>query len=180
MEQADIEIDEANGILRIRTVNDLPFRIVQVVMLVFHLLVFIGFIAFIYYSITRDATTGGKILFVLYALFILWMVQRSARNILLYLKGEDELTIDSEEIHCHSQWGILHRKRTFPISRIQIFELHTAATGPEARPPGLLSPSGHGAIFLGTSRRRKIIFGQSMLPDELDEVFDKIEDHLSG
>lgn len=175
MKNSHLEIISDSRFLKIRIEKDTRFNFFQTFMLSIITigLVIIGL--FIFNSIRNDGILAIKVAFVIFGLILLWSQSKQLQEILVFIKGNEEIKIDAAAIHYYGEYGLFKKSLSIKLNDIKKLKLTSIGTDKYSQSSNMFTQMKYGIISIEKSKRKKISFGQSLEKLELENLFMEIE-----
>ncbi|WP_157963326.1 hypothetical protein [Algoriphagus litoralis] len=130
---------------------------------------------FILNSIRNDGILGIKVVFVIIGLVMLWSVNKQLREILIFVKGNEEIKIDNDFVHYSGTFGLFKKSLSIRLKNIKKIDLTPLGTDKLSQSSNMFTQMKYGMISIEKSKRKRISFGQSLEKQELENLYTEIE-----
>ncbi|WP_192348622.1 hypothetical protein [Algoriphagus sp. Y33] len=133
---------------------------------------------FIFNSISNDGIFAIKVAFVIFALIMLWSINKQLRGVLVFVKGREEIEIDEECINYKGEFGIFKKALSMKLNKIKKLDLIPLGTDKISQSSNMFTQMKYGMITIEKSKRKKISFGQSLEKQELENLYTEIKKRI--
>lgn len=163
------------GKVKIKIKNNLCFNLFSYAMLILTVFSFIIIFMFIVNSILNVKSSFGVFIFVTIGFIYIWKVPKELKTILIFFKGEEFIEIDATSINYKGAYGIFKRSINIKLNELNKYELITLENDNNSTIYNSFFPTKYGMIKISKSKKKNIIFGQSLEKNELEQIFNEIQ-----
>lgn len=174
-----LKMDSELDSLKFQIKKDSNFNFFHILMLALLTIGHVIIAFFIFNSIRNDGILPIKVIFVIIGLFGLWTVNKMLREVLIFIKGNEEIEIDDDSVHYTGEFGIFKKTLSIKLNTLKSIKLTPLGEDKISRNSNMLTKMKYGMIVLEKSKREKISFGQSLNEEELETLFAEIQKKIA-
>ena len=175
MQSNNLKIQSDPKSLKIQIEKDSEFNFFHIFMISIMTIGHVIIGLFILNSIRNFGVLGIKIVFVIFGLVMLWSVNKQLREILIFVKGNEEIKIDNDFVHYCGAFGLFKKSFSIKLKNIKKMGLTPIGTDKLSQSSNMFTQMKYGMISIEKSKRKKISFGQSLEKQELENLYTEIE-----
>lgn len=161
--------------LKIQIIKDSEFNFFHIFMLSIMTIGHVIIGLFILNSIRNDGILAIKVVFVIFGLVMLWSVNKQFREILVFVKGKEEIKIDDDSVHYIGKYLLFKKSLSIKLNNIKNLDLKPLGTDKFSQSSNMFTQMKYGMISIEKSKRKKISFGQSLEKQELENLYTEIK-----
>lgn len=175
MKNINLRIESDIECLKIQIKKDSEFNFFHIFLLIIMTIGYVIVGLFIFNSVRNDGVFVIKIAFIIFGLVGLWTVNRIFRQVLVFVKGNEEIKIDNEFIHYSGEYGPFKKSLMIKLNQINKLDLTPKGTDKFSQSSNIFTQVKYGMIIIENYKRKKIGFGQSLEKQELENLYAAIE-----